>query len=87
MFSSDDKIVTRLGWRGTHTGSYAGIKATGKRVQVPDFAGLVALGWTGLAWGRKAARTCTGRCEPRSRPGLRCRTPGAAVPPNDHGRR
>jgi len=33
MFSADDKIVTRLVWRGTHTGSYAGIKASGKRVQ------------------------------------------------------
>lgn len=38
MFSSDDKIVTRLVWRVTHTGSYAGIKAAGKRVQAPDFA-------------------------------------------------
>jgi predicted ester cyclase len=38
MFSARDKIVTTLVWRGTHTGSYAGIKATGKRVQVPDFA-------------------------------------------------
>jgi predicted ester cyclase len=38
MFSVHDKIVTRLVWRGTHTGSYAGIKALGKRVQVPDFA-------------------------------------------------
>jgi hypothetical protein len=36
MFSAHDKIVARLVWRGTHTGSYAGIKATGKRVQVPD---------------------------------------------------
>jgi hypothetical protein len=23
MFSADDKIITRLVWRGTHTGSYA----------------------------------------------------------------
>ncbi len=38
MFSSDDKIVTRLVWHGSHTGSYAGIKATGKRLQIPDFA-------------------------------------------------
>jgi predicted ester cyclase len=38
MFSAHDKILTRLAWRGTHTGSYAGIKATGKRVQVADFA-------------------------------------------------
>lgn len=38
MFSAHDKIVTRFVWRGTHTGSYAGIEATGKRVQVPGFA-------------------------------------------------
>ena len=38
MFSADDKAVTRLVWHGTHTGSYAGIKAAGKRVQVMDFA-------------------------------------------------
>jgi predicted ester cyclase len=38
MFSADDKIITRLVWHGTHTGSYTGIKATGKRVRVPDFA-------------------------------------------------
>ncbi|HEY2266426.1 MAG TPA: ester cyclase [Streptosporangiaceae bacterium] len=38
MFSADDKIVTRLVWCGTHTGSYAGIKATAKRVRVADFA-------------------------------------------------
>jgi predicted ester cyclase len=38
LFSADDKVVTRLVWRGIHTGSYAGIKATGKRVEVPGFA-------------------------------------------------
>jgi predicted ester cyclase len=38
MFSADDKIVTRLVWYGTHTCSYAGIKAAGKRVRVADFA-------------------------------------------------
>jgi predicted ester cyclase len=38
MFSVDDKIVTRLVWRGTHTGSYGGIKASGKQVAVPGFA-------------------------------------------------
>jgi hypothetical protein len=27
MFSARDKIVTRLVWRGTHTGSYGGIGA------------------------------------------------------------
>jgi predicted ester cyclase len=38
MFSARDKIVTRLIWRGTHTGSYGGVKATGKPVEVRDFA-------------------------------------------------
>ncbi len=38
MFSAHDKIVTRLVWRGTHAGSYGGVKATGKPVQVRDFA-------------------------------------------------
>ena len=38
MFSVHDKIVTRLVWRGTHTGSYGGVKATGKPVEVRDFA-------------------------------------------------
>lgn len=38
MFSAHDKIVTRLVWRGTHTGSYGGVKAAGKPVEVRDFA-------------------------------------------------
>ena len=38
MFSAHDKIVTRLVRRGTHTGSYGGVKATGKPVGVRDFA-------------------------------------------------
>jgi len=38
MFSAYDKVVTRLVWRGTHTGSYGGVEATGKRVEVRDFA-------------------------------------------------
>ena len=38
MFSAHDKTVTSLAWRGTRTGSYAGIRASRKRVQVPDFA-------------------------------------------------
>src|SRR6266849_10445064 len=38
MFSAGDKIVTRLVWRGTHTGSYGGVEATGKPTQVRDFA-------------------------------------------------
>ena len=36
MFSAGEKIVTRLVWRGT--ASYGGIEATGKPVQVHDFA-------------------------------------------------
>lgn len=31
MFSAHDKIVTRLVWRATHSGSYGGVKAAGKR--------------------------------------------------------
>src|SRR5579859_2419173 len=38
MFSADDKVVARLVWSGTHTGSNAGIKAAGTRVRVPGFA-------------------------------------------------
>ena len=38
MFSVHDKIVTRLVWRGTHTGSYGGVKAAGKPVEVRDRA-------------------------------------------------
>jgi predicted ester cyclase len=38
MFSAHDKVVTRLVWRGTHTGSYRGVRATGKPVEVRDFA-------------------------------------------------
>jgi hypothetical protein len=38
MFSAHDKVVTRLAWRGTHTGRYGGVKATGKPVEVRDFA-------------------------------------------------
>ncbi len=38
MFSAHDKVVTRLVWRGRHTGSYGGVKATGKPAEVRDFA-------------------------------------------------
>jgi predicted ester cyclase len=38
IFSAIDKIVTRLVWRGTHTGPYGGVEATGKTVEVRDFA-------------------------------------------------
>ena len=37
MFSAHDKVVTRLVWRGTHTGSYGGSRP-GKPVEVRDFA-------------------------------------------------
>lgn len=38
MFSANDKIVTRLVWRGTHTGSYGSVEPTGKPAEVRDFA-------------------------------------------------
>ena len=33
MFSAHDKTVTRLVWRGTHTGFYGGVKAADKPVR------------------------------------------------------
>jgi len=38
MFVSGDKIAVALIWRGTHTGSYGGVAATGKPVEVRDTA-------------------------------------------------
>jgi steroid delta-isomerase-like uncharacterized protein len=38
MFPSGDKVVTRLIWRGTHTGPYGGVAATGKPVEIRDMA-------------------------------------------------
>jgi predicted ester cyclase len=38
MFSARDKIVTRLVWRGTHTGSYGGRQGYGQAGGVRDFA-------------------------------------------------
>jgi predicted ester cyclase len=38
MFASGDKLAVTLMWRGTHTGSYGGIAATGKPVEVRDTA-------------------------------------------------
>ena len=38
MFVSGDKLAVTLMWRGTHTGDYGGIAATGKRVEVRDTA-------------------------------------------------
>jgi predicted ester cyclase len=38
MFVSGDKIAVSLIWRGTHTGPYGGIAATGKPVEVRDNA-------------------------------------------------
>jgi predicted ester cyclase len=38
MFASGDKLAVTLTWRATHTGSYGGIAATGKPVEVRDTA-------------------------------------------------
>ena len=38
MFVSGDKLAVTLIWRGTHTGDYGGVPATGKPVEVRDSA-------------------------------------------------
>jgi predicted ester cyclase len=38
MFVSGDKLAATLIWRGTHTGPYGGVAATGKPVEVRDTA-------------------------------------------------
>jgi predicted ester cyclase len=38
LFVSGDKLAVTLIWRGTHTGSYGGVPATGKSVEVRDSA-------------------------------------------------
>ena len=38
MFVSGDKLAVTLIWRGTHRGSYGGVAATGKPVEVRDTA-------------------------------------------------
>jgi predicted ester cyclase len=38
MFVSGDKLAVTLIWRGTHTGDYGGVAATGKPVEVRDTA-------------------------------------------------
>jgi predicted ester cyclase len=38
MFVSGDKLAVTLIWRGTHTGEYGGVAATGKPVAVRDSA-------------------------------------------------
>ncbi len=38
MFVSGDKLAVTLMWRGTHTGPYGGIAATGQPVEVRDTA-------------------------------------------------
>ncbi len=38
MFVSGDKLAVTLMWRGTHTGDYGGVAASGKRVEVRDTA-------------------------------------------------
>jgi steroid delta-isomerase-like uncharacterized protein len=38
MFVSEDKLAVTSIWRGTHTGPYGGVPATGKPVEVRDSA-------------------------------------------------
>jgi predicted ester cyclase len=38
MFVSADKLAVTLIWRGTHTGDYGGVAATGRPVEVRDTA-------------------------------------------------
>ncbi len=38
MFVSGEKLAVTLMWRGTHAGSYGGIAATGRSVEVRDTA-------------------------------------------------
>ena len=38
LFVSGDKLAVTLIWRGTHTGPYGGVAATGKPVEVRDIA-------------------------------------------------
>jgi predicted ester cyclase len=38
MFASGDRLAITLLWRGTHTGPYGGVAATGKPVEVRDNA-------------------------------------------------
>jgi len=38
MFVSGDKLAVTLIWRGTHTGPYGGVAATGKPVEARDSA-------------------------------------------------
>ena len=38
MFVSGNKLAVTLMWRGTHTGPYGGVAATGKPVEVRDTA-------------------------------------------------
>jgi predicted ester cyclase len=38
MFVSGDKLAVTLIWRGTHTGEYGGVAATGRPVEVRDTA-------------------------------------------------
>jgi predicted ester cyclase len=38
MFVSGDKLAVTLIWRGTHTGPYGGVAASGKPVEVRDTA-------------------------------------------------
>lgn len=53
VVASDDKVVARVGFSGTHQGEFMGIPATGKRVDV-QMIDIMRLGDDGLAhehWG------------------------------------
>ena len=58
MFSAHDKVVTRLVWRGTHTGPYGGVKATGKPVEVRDL--LFGVSKTARRWKSRRYRISLG---------------------------
>ena len=72
MFSAHDKVVTRLVWRGTHTGPCGGVKATGQAGGGPRLCRLAFrrrqgggnLNHTGLVRASKADRIFpqTGLC-------------------------
>jgi predicted ester cyclase len=38
LFVTGDKLAVSLLWRGTHTGAYGGVAATGRQVEVRDSA-------------------------------------------------
>jgi steroid delta-isomerase-like uncharacterized protein len=51
-FATDDRVVARYRFRGTHTGDFAGIPATGKQIECAGMSlwefdrGKARVGWT-----------------------------------------